>query len=868
MESLTVKIAQPPGVNVSLSAPSTLYVKSLNYSDFIFSIGPEIPNAVAKRDANGYANFTTARSTAGAAAIYATATGGGDSYAINARGSNDSGGIIAYGSGAEAGVRAIGNFGVIGINNNQEDNTAGIWGLATSNNCFGTWSWGQADAHGLWANSSNRIGAVLSSTNGSYHAVFGGIISQGEGYQDVLRVKSAITQTGNYVFFDDSSEAEPNYYNWDAGIRGTLTRSTLSANRTWTLPNASGTLLLDSTATNFVDLSTSQTITGVKTFDTPPLINNLTASSSSSSAVNKAYVDNIATSIHVHEEAHVILRAPLVNSTGGTVAYTNGTDGVGAKLTVTGGNPITASLASIDGDLVVASGGTTGSRILIAGETNSAWNGIYTISAVRELTRATDFDTPIKMNGGDFVFVTHGTTYADTGWICSEPVSTIGTSAVTFIQFSGAGTYDAGTGLTRTGTIFSITNTGVNGASTSYGSASSIPVLTVNPQGQITAVTPTTINDTTKAALAGASFTGAISSTGTVTGTNLVYKGGNGDAAALTVGTNDANSFIIKTNNTSKMTVLSDGNVGIGTITPTSKLVVVGDGYFGSSGSSKITIAAATAGNASLVLTPNATGSGNSFITSTLSTASLQLQTDSVTRMTILSGGNVGIGNTNPQTSLHITGSGGSGGGRLRIENTTDSAVLEMTSSGSTNYLFANAGNWFVRTDNSAKHIYLQSVGYQSAGSNGNVQVGGATTITVPTSQLTVRGNTNTSTTGLLDVQSYSGTSRLFVRDDGNVGVATITPSEKLTVTGNVKASSFITTTGTSSQFLKADGSIDSNSYVNTTAAVSTATANSIMSRDASANTAVNVLNAAAVNVNNKSVATQNFAIVMAIALG
>jgi len=60
------------------------------------------------------------------------------------------------------------------------------------------------------------------------------------------------------------------------------------------------------------------------------------------------------------------------------------------------------------------------------------------------------------MAGGDFIFVTHGTQYADTGWVLAEAVTTVGTSSVDFIQFSGAGSYSAGSGLTLTGTEFSV----------------------------------------------------------------------------------------------------------------------------------------------------------------------------------------------------------------------------------------------------------------------------------------------------------------------------------------------------------------------------------------------------------------------------
>jgi hypothetical protein len=70
-------------------------------------------------------------------------------------------------------------------------------------------------------------------------------------------------------------------------------------------------------------------------------------------------------------------------------------------------------------------------------------------------------------------------------------VTIVGTSPVTWVQFSGAGTYTAGTGLTLTGTQFSITNTAVTAGA--YGSATQVGTFTVNAQGQLTLAGNTTV---------------------------------------------------------------------------------------------------------------------------------------------------------------------------------------------------------------------------------------------------------------------------------------------------------------------------------------------------------------------------------------
>jgi hypothetical protein len=101
-------------------------------------------------------------------------------------------------------------------------------------------------------------------------------------------------------------------------------------------------------------------------------------------------------------------------------------------------------------------------------------NGIYTwATGGTVLTRATDFDTNIEIRNGDFTFVTYGTQYGNTGWVQILPVTTVGTSPISWSQFSGTGTYSAGNGLTLTGTVFSLTapvsiaNGGTNATSAS-----------------------------------------------------------------------------------------------------------------------------------------------------------------------------------------------------------------------------------------------------------------------------------------------------------------------------------------------------------------------------------------------------------------
>jgi len=109
---------------------------------------------------------------------------------------------------------------------------------------------------------------------------------------------------------------------------------------------------------------------------------------------------------------------------------------------------------TIDGVSVVA-----GNRVLVKNQSTASQNGIY-VAAAGAWSRATDFDTDAEVTPGAFAFVEEGTTNGDAGFVLTTnaPI-TVGSTSLTFAQFSGAGTILAGDGLTKDGSTINAVGT-------------------------------------------------------------------------------------------------------------------------------------------------------------------------------------------------------------------------------------------------------------------------------------------------------------------------------------------------------------------------------------------------------------------------
>jgi len=151
-----------------------------------------------------------------------------------------------------------------------------------------------------------------------------------------------------------------------------------------------------------------------------------TTPSASTDIANKSYVDTVAQGLDT--------KASVVAAT--TV-----------DITLSGAQ-------TIDGISIVAA-----DRVLVKNQTLSQNNGLY-LCASGAWTRTTDMNTWAQVPGA-YVFVEDGTTQADTGWVCtSNAGGTLGTTAITWAQFSGAGSGVSSITFGTTGLTPATTTTG------------------------------------------------------------------------------------------------------------------------------------------------------------------------------------------------------------------------------------------------------------------------------------------------------------------------------------------------------------------------------------------------------------------------
>ena len=276
-------------------------------------------------------------------------------------------------------------------------------------------------------------------------------------------------------------------------------------------------------------------------------------------AATKQYVDEVAEGLKAKPAVELATTANL------SATYYNGpaNDGVGATLTATSNG----AFPTIDG-VTLASTVFGQNGVLVKNQTSALQNGRYNLTQVGDvntpwiLTRCGVCNESDEIPGA-YVFVKDGSLYAGTGWVAvvADPATfTVGVDAISWYQFSGAGTYSAGTGLTLVGTEFSHADT------------SSVSNLSSSNSGN------TFIQDLSLVFDTFGHVTGATVETGTVSfgdGTLTVNTSGTGLSGSGTFSANQTtnNTITITSNatdiNTASTIVSRDssGNFSAGTIT-------------------------------------------------------------------------------------------------------------------------------------------------------------------------------------------------------------------------------------------------------------------------------------------------------------
>lgn len=186
--------------------------------------------------------------------------------------------------------------------------------------------------------------------------------------------------------------------------------------------NVTGNLTGNVTAATGTSSFNNMAIAGTVTLSGGAKITGLSAPINGGDAANKDYVDSVAQGLDIKTSVRV----------------------------ATTGNISLSGAQTIDGIAL-----TVGDRVLVKSQTAPAENGIYVVAA-GAWARSTDMDIWTEFPGA-FFFVEQGSINDNTGWVCTANAGgTVGSTAVTFEQFSGAGQITAGNGMTKSGNTLNI----------------------------------------------------------------------------------------------------------------------------------------------------------------------------------------------------------------------------------------------------------------------------------------------------------------------------------------------------------------------------------------------------------------------------
>jgi hypothetical protein len=260
---------------------------------------------------------------------------------------------------------------------------------------------------------------------------------------------------------------------------------------------------------------------------------NTLSGSTLASGVTASSLTSLGTIANLAATAGTVATTPTASTDIANKLYVDtvaqGLDAKASCVAATTADITLSGAQTIDGVSVIA-----GNRVLVKNQTLSQNNGIY-LCAAGSWTRTTDADTWDELTSA-FTFIEQGTVNADCGFVCTANAGgTLGTTALPWSQFSGAGTFTAGTGLTLTGSVFSLTTpvSVANGGTglTSLGSGVATFLATPSSSNLAAAVSDETGSGALVFATSPTLVTPALGTPSALVGTNIT-----GTASGLTAG--------------------------------------------------------------------------------------------------------------------------------------------------------------------------------------------------------------------------------------------------------------------------------------------------------------------------------------------
>ena len=247
----------------------------------------------------------------------------------------------------------------------------------------------------------------------------------------------------------------------------TVDNLTINGN-TITSTDSNGNINLDPNGSGVVDVNTSRIV-------------NVTDPTQAQDAATKAYVDAVKVGLDFKDSVRVATTGNITISSDLNVGDT--IDGI--------------TLA--DGD-----------RVLVKDQSTASQNGIYTAGA--SPARATDADADAEVTAGLFVFVEEGTANGDNGYVLStDGTITVGSTALTFTQFSGAGQIVAGDALSKSGNTLNVND-------------DNITVEVSSDNLRIKGITATAVGDLLIGAASNAGYTRLVKPSGNATAHDYILS--------------------------------------------------------------------------------------------------------------------------------------------------------------------------------------------------------------------------------------------------------------------------------------------------------------------------------------------------------